>query len=183
MKARKIAIELKTRSHSYDVRIGNGLLSDAGTFARKRLGRGVEKIVIVSNPTVFKLYGEQTEDSLRSQGIAVSKFLMRDGEAHKSIETVTTALNYFSEVDLRRTDAVIALGGGVVGDLTGFAAAIRLRGVRYIQIPTTLVSMIDSSVGGKTGVNSAAGKNLIGAFHSPSGVLIDTATLNTLPRR
>ncbi|MEO6656187.1 MAG: 3-dehydroquinate synthase family protein, partial [Pyrinomonadaceae bacterium] len=109
--------------------------------------------------------------------------LMKDGEQHKNLKTAESALNFFAQSGLSRTDAVVALGGGVVGDLAGFASAIYLRGIAFLQIPTTLLAMIDSSVGGKTGVNSASGKNLIGSFHHPKGVLIDTETLKTLPVR
>ena len=108
---------------------------------------------------------------------------MKDGERHKNLRSLESAFNFFSEMRLTRTDAVVALGGGVVGDLAGFASATYLRGITFLQMPTTLLAMIDSSVGGKTGVNSRSGKNLIGAFHQPCGVLIDTATLQTLPKR
>jgi 3-dehydroquinate synthase len=147
------------------------------------LGKDAAKIVIVSNPIVFKLYGNRTEASLRAAGFEVSHFLMKDGERHKSLRSAESTLKFFSEKRIARTDAVVALGGGVVGDLAGFASAVYLRGIPFLQIPTTLLAMIDSSVGGKTGVNSAFGKNLIGAFHQPKGVLIDTATLKTLPTR
>ncbi len=163
--------------------MGSGTLASAGTWAQNALKKGGGKIVVVSNPTVFKLYGEQCESSLRQAGFTVSTFLMKDGEVHKSLRTAESALKALSESGLTRTDAVVALGGGVVGDLAGFAAAMYLRGVAFMQIPTTLLAMIDSSVGGKTGVNSAFGKNLIGAFHQPNGVLIDVSTLATLPPR
>ncbi len=120
---------------------------------------------------------------LKSQDFDVFPFLMKDGERYKSLPTLENLLKFFSENRLARTDAVVALGGGVVGDLAGFAAAIFMRGLAFLQIPTTLLAMIDSSVGGKTGVNSDYGKNLIGAFHQPQGVLIDVQTLKTLPRR
>ena len=108
---------------------------------------------------------------------------MKDGEEHKDLGNVEKALAFFSESRLSRTDAVVALGGGVVGDLAGFAASIYMRGICFLQIPTTLLAMVDSSVGGKTGVNTAFGKNAIGAFHQPAGVLIDPAVLATLPDR
>ncbi|MEO7540301.1 MAG: 3-dehydroquinate synthase [Pyrinomonadaceae bacterium] len=182
MKTKEIAIDLES-GHAYSVRIGNGLLSTLGTDARKWLGDNVEKLVVVSNPKVFKLYGDRTQQSLRSDGFAVSHFVIGDGESHKDLKTAAAALDNFSDSGIRRTDAIIALGGGVVGDLAGFAAAIHLRGIPYLQVPTTFLAMIDSSVGGKTGVNSRAGKNMIGAFHPPSGVVIDTSTLATLPGR
>jgi 3-dehydroquinate synthase len=108
---------------------------------------------------------------------------MKDGETHKNFRSLETALKFFSSNQLKRTDAALALGGGVVGDLAGFASAVYLRGIDFLQIPTTLLAMIDSSVGGKTAVNTEFGKNLVGAFHQPKGVLIDVETLKTLPRR
>ena len=183
MKSKSVKIGISQQSSEYEINIGHRLLAGTGKWARNCLGRDAAKIVLVSNPTVFELYGQQTETSLAAAGFAVSRFLMKDGERHKSLSSAESALRSFSEAGLSRTDAVVALGGGVVGDLAGFAAAIYLRGVKFLQIPTTLLSMIDSSVGGKTGVNSGFGKNLIGAFHQPSGVLIDTETLATLPTR
>lgn len=183
MRSRLVNISLSRQSSDYKINIGHGLLAGAGIWARKCLGTDAAKIVIVSNPTVFKLYGRQTEESLCAAGFIVSRFLVKDGETNKNLSSAESILRFFSETGLTRTDAVVALGGGVVGDLAGFASAIYLRGIRFLQIPTTLLSMIDSSVGGKTGVNSKFGKNLIGAFHQPSGVLIDTATLKTLSTR
>ena len=178
-----VKIKIKRPASSYRISVGSGTLSAAGTWAQNTLKKGSGKVVIVSNPTVFKLYGEHCESPLRQAGFSVTTFLMKEGEGNKSLRTAESALKAFSEAGLTRTDAVVALGGGVVGDLAGFAAAMYLRGVAFLQIPTTLLAMIDSSVGGKTGVNSAFGKNLIGAFHQPSGVLIDVATLVTLPQR
>ncbi|MBK8301995.1 MAG: 3-dehydroquinate synthase [Chloracidobacterium sp.] len=183
MVSNKVNIKFSGPSAEYTVKIGHGLLTGCGKWARKCLGKDAVKIVVVSNPTVFKLYGQQTVESLAASGFAATHFLMKDGERYKDMRSTEAALRSFSEAGLSRTDAVIALGGGVVGDLAGFASAIYLRGISLLQIPTTLLAMIDSSVGGKTGVNSASGKNLIGAFHQPKGVLIDTATLQTLPTR
>ncbi|MFN0277625.1 MAG: 3-dehydroquinate synthase [Pyrinomonadaceae bacterium] len=178
---KNLTINFGRESSAYSIFIGNDLLDDSGKWARKCLGKDTVKIVIVSNPTVFKLYGKLTEQGLSAAGFEVSHFLMKDGERYKTLKSAESALNFFSEKRLSRTDAVVALGGGVVGDLAGFAAAVYLRGISFLQIPTTLLAMIDSSVGGKTGVNSPFGKNLIGAFQPPSGVLIDTDTLRTLP--
>lgn len=178
-----VKIRINRPASGYRISIGGGTLSSAGTWAQNALKKGSGRIAIVSNPTVFSLYGEQCEASLRQAGFTATTFLMKDGETNKSLRTAESALQAFSEAGLARTDAVVALGGGVVGDLAGFAAAMYLRGVAFLQIPTTLLAMIDSSVGGKTGVNSAFGKNLIGAFHQPSGVLIDVSTLATLPSR
>ena len=183
MNSRKISIKFHEKEAGYQIVIGHDLIANSGKWSRKCLGKDAAKIVIVSNPTVFKLYGERTEESLNAAGFVVSHFLMKDGEQYKNLKTAESALKVFAESGLSRTDAVVALGGGVAGDLAGFAAAIYLRGVAFLQIPTTLLAMIDSSVGGKTGVNSASGKNLTGAFHQPKGVLIDTATLHTLPPR
>ena len=183
MASNKVKIKFSGPSAEYTVKIGHGLFSDCGKWARKCLGKDAIKIVVVSNPTVFKLYGRQTLESLASAGFTVTHFLMKDGERYKDMRSTGDVLKAFSDAGLSRTDAVVALGGGVVGDLAGFASAVYLRGISFLQIPTTLLAMIDSSVGGKTGVNSPAGKNLIGAFHQPKGVLIDTATLQTLPSR
>jgi len=183
MKQHSLTIGSSRGSSEYKIVIGNDLIKESGKWARKWLGKGVAKIAIVSNPKVFKLYGKQAEESLRDAGFTVSHFLMKDGERYKNLRTAESALRLFAASGLTRTDAVVALGGGVVGDLAGFASAIYLRGISYLQIPTTLLSMIDSSIGGKTGVNSPAGKNLTGAFHQPRGVLVDIATLKSLAER
>jgi 3-dehydroquinate synthase len=132
---------------------------------------------------VFALSGRTVVDSLLGTGFSVSHWLMGEGERFKSLRTLEKALAVLSHAGLERHDVVIALGGGVVGDLAGFAAAVYLRGIPFIQVPTTLLAQIDSSVGGKTGINLPAGKNLVGAFHQPSAVIIDTETLATLPAR
>jgi 3-dehydroquinate synthase len=147
------------------------------------LGIPAQRIAIISNPKVFSLYGSEVRKSLEASGFSVSHWLIGDGERYKSIATAERALKFLNETRLQRSDAVVALGGGVVGDLAGFAAAIYLRGVPFVQIPTTLLAQIDSSVGGKTGVNLPAGKNLIGSFHQPSAVLLDVETITTLPPR
>ena len=183
MKSKSVAVKLRGNSHQYDIEIGNGLLENSGNWARKCVSRNTKKIALVSNARVFGLYGEVVKNSFEESGFEVHLFLMKDGEKYKNLRTLETVLKFFSEKSIKRTDAVVALGGGVVGDLTGFAAAVFLRGIAFLQIPTTLLAMIDSSVGGKTGVNSEFGKNLIGAFHQPHGVLIAIETLKTLPRR
>jgi 3-dehydroquinate synthase len=141
------------------------------------------RVALFSNKTVFSLYGPQVIESLSERGFSVSHWLMGDGERFKSIRTAQKALHFLNEINLDRNDGVIALGGGVVGDLAGFAAAVYLRGIPFIQIPTTLLAQVDSSVGGKTGVNMPGGKNLIGSFHQPRAVIIDLETLTTLPAR
>lgn len=183
MTTQKVKIDVGARAASYEISIGGDLLATSGKWARRCLGTGAKKIVIVSNPKVFKLYGELAVESIGKAGFTVSHVLIGDGERYKNLGSVDAVLKAFGAAGLARTDAVMALGGGVVGDLAGFAAAIYLRGIAFLQVPTTLLSMIDSSVGGKTGVNSAYGKNLTGAFHQPAGVLIDTSSLATLPRR
>lgn len=182
MKSQSVKIDFSNAASGYEILIG-GQLVISGKWARSCLGRDATRIMIVSNPTVYKIYGEQVANSFAEAGFAVTHWLMKDGEEHKNFRNVEKALAEFSSSGLTRTDAVVALGGGVVGDLAGFAASIYMRGIRFLQIPTTLLAMIDSSVGGKTGVNAAFGKNTIGAFHQPSGVLIDPTTLSTLPRR
>jgi len=176
-------IEIIERAASYEVVIAADVLKECGAWASECLGGTGSRVAIVSNEKVFDLYGSAVENSLSQAGFRVSHFLIGDGEEFKSLPTAQAALEYLAVEEISRTDAVVALGGGVVGDLAGFAAALHLRGIGLLQIPTTLLAMIDSSVGGKTGVNTAIGKNLIGAFHQPKGVLIDIATLATLPER
>ncbi|HYO63629.1 MAG TPA: 3-dehydroquinate synthase family protein [Pyrinomonadaceae bacterium] len=141
------------------------------------------RVAVVSNARVFGLSGEAAARSLRESGFDVSHWLMGDGERHKTLRTAERALAFLSASKLERADAVVALGGGVVGDVAGFASALYLRGVACVQVPTTLLAQIDSSVGGKTGVNTREGKNLVGAFHHPRAVVVDTDTLRTLPAR
>lgn len=171
------------KSSGYEIQIGHDLLADCGEWAKNCFEGKTGKIALVSNPKVFALYGEKIRRSFAKSGFEVTVCLMKDGEKHKNFRTLQETLKCFSENHLTRTDAVVALGGGVVGDLAGFAASVYMRGIAFLQIPTTLLAMIDSSVGGKTAVNSEFGKNLIGAFYQPSGVLIDVETLATLPRR
>ena len=166
---------------AYNVCAGAGLLDTLGARFRE-LGCG-DRTVIVGDTHTLPLYGERVAASLRAQGITVSCVAIPAGEATKTIETVASLWSAFLKAGIERGHAVIALGGGVVGDLTGFAAATWLRGVRWIGLPTTLLAMVDSGLGGKTGADLPEGKNLIGAFHPPVLVLADTATLATLPVR
>jgi 3-dehydroquinate synthase len=182
MASKPISIQTKRESSRYDIVIARDSLHKCGAWAKECLG-GYGKVGIVSNAKVFGLYGENVGTSLESAGFDVSVFLMKDGERYKSLRSLQGALEFFSKSGLTRGDAVIALGGGVVGDLAGFAASVYLRGIPFLQAPTTLLAMIDSSVGGKTAVNTSFGKNLVGAFYQPRGVLIDVGTLKTLPRR
>jgi 3-dehydroquinate synthase len=180
---RNVPIRLNRASSNYDIVIGGDLLKSSGVWAKKCLGGVPGKIVIVSNRKVFGLYRAIVENSLKTAGFEVSACLIGDGERFKNLKSLQNTLEFLGENRISRTDAIMALGGGVVGDLAGFAASIHLRGIPFLQVPTTLLSMIDSSVGGKTGVNSRFGKNLVGAFYQPNGVLIGTETLRTLPKR
>lgn len=180
---KKIGVCAAAAAREYEISVGGGLLSEAGPWARASLGETSRKVLIVSNPKVFGLYGTDLADSLSAAGFDVSVWLMSDGERFKNLRSAEKLIGALGRNAIGRSDAVVALGGGVVGDLAGFAAAIHLRGIRFLQIPTTLLSMIDSSVGGKTGVNTRFGKNLLGAFHQPAGVLVDVTALGTLPRR
>jgi len=139
--------------------------------------------VVVTNPTVGALYFDQVRLSLHNAGFCVSKIEIPDGEEYKSIQTLKDIYDGFIDCGLDRGSFVIALGGGVVGDIAGFAAATYLRGIPFVQVPTTLLAQVDSSVGGKTGINHERGKNLIGAFYQPVSVLVDAATLSSLPER
>jgi 3-dehydroquinate synthase len=180
---RRISVRLPAREN-YEIEIGANALRSLGDIARRSLPSHARRIALVSNRRVFDLYGASVLGSLRGAGeFKVSYWLMGDGERHKNLRTAERALAFFSESKLERSDAVVALGGGVVGDLAGFAAAVYLRGIAFLQAPTTLLAQIDASVGGKTAVNTRAGKNLIGAFHQPRAVVISTETLRTLPRR
>ena len=149
-------------SKSYDIKIGPGLLGSLGTEAAK-LGKA-KKIAIVSETNVYPLYGAVAEKSLRDAGFAVTSFVFPAGEESKCAATYLELVNFLAENKLTRSDLIVALGGGVVGDLAGFAAATYLRGIRFIQIPTTLLAAVDSSVGGKTAIDLPSGKNLVGAF-------------------
>ncbi len=166
-------------SKQYAVKIGSGLLSTVGMEA-SALG-GAKSVCIVSETTVWPLYGKTVQDSLENAGFSVVSFVFPAGEESKNGSTYLSLMNHLAVSHLTRTDLIVALGGGVVGDLAGFAAATFLRGIRFIQLPTTLLAAVDSSVGGKTAIDLPAGKNLCGAFCQPSLVLCDTDTLRSLP--
>src|SRR5713101_613785 len=178
---RTVAVRLGTRS--YQIQIASGLLDELGEQARDALGERTRQAVVVSNAKVGSIYSGRAVRSLARAGFKVHSFSIGDGERFKSLRTAESLFGFLIERRIERSDVIVALGGGVVGDLAGFAAASYLRGIRLIQVPTTLLAQIDSSVGGKTAVNLPAGKNLIGAFHQPSLVLIDTETLQTLSAR
>ncbi len=165
----------------YDILISRGLLSASGEHIRRVTA--AEKALIITDSNVGPLYSKAVKASLEGAGFAVSVFSFPAGEASKNLHTVTDMIEAMCEAQLTRTDIVVALGGGVTGDMAGFASAIYLRGIDFVQIPTSLLSMVDSSVGGKTGCDLSFGKNLVGAFHNPLLVLIDIETLKTLPDR
>ena len=169
------------RDRSYPIWIGSGILDRLGeALIRVHFPR---RIALVTNPTVFSLYGEQVLSILRDEGFKVLTVTIPDGEEHKNLGTLERIYDGLIEGGVDRSGGLVALGGGVVGDITGFAAATFLRGIPFVQVPTTLLSQVDSSVGGKTGINHRLGKNLIGAFHQPRHVHIDVDTLRTLPER
>ena len=176
---RKIRVDLGKRG--YDVRIGPNLLSALGDTAQALAGQG--RVVIISDSTVAGLYGQAAIDSLKSAGLSAGLIEFPAGETHKNLSTfqrITDSLFALAPAIDRET-LIVALGGGVAGDVAGFVAATALRGLPWMQCPTTLLADVDASVGGKTGIDHPAGKNLIGAFHQPKAVLIDITTLGTLP--
>lgn len=179
----RVRVRLPARQTNYEIKIGAGLLSQLGSEVRAVLGPGSLRAALISNPIVFEHYGKRALQSLRARNFKTTHWLMPEGELHKSLRSWEQALKFLTASGLERGDAVVALGGGVVGDLAGFAAATYLRGVAFVQVPTTLLAQIDASVGGKTGVNLPAGKNLVGAFHQPRVVVIDPLTLQSLPQR
>ncbi len=172
------SITVALGQRSYPVWIGSGLLADHARWRAMLRGRHA---LVLSNTTVAPLYLPRIEAGL--EGLHWSSFLLDDGEAHKTFANVGRALEALGQLGATRDACVIALGGGVVGDLAGFSAACWMRGIDFIQMPTTLLAMVDSSVGGKTGVNLPVGKNLAGAFHQPRAVIADIDTLATLPER
>ncbi len=173
-------IDVALRERSYRIQIGAGALRGAGPLLA---AQGARRAIVVSNATVAAHWLAPLRETLAASGIEAATLLIPDGEAHKSWTTLHDLLTSLIEARAERSTTLVALGGGVVGDLTGFAAAIYQRGVPFVQIPTTLLAQVDSSVGGKTGINHPLGKNMIGAFHQPSAVLIDTECLRTLPDR
>ena len=174
----ELRVELGSRS--YPIHIGSGLLEGSAHLVGLPTNAAC---VIVTNETVGPLYAEQLRRYLAGGYAKVDIVVLPDGEAHKDWPTLQRIFDGLLAAHADRTTTVVALGGGVVGDLAGFAAACFMRGIDYVQVPTTLLAQVDSSVGGKTAINHPLGKNLIGAFHQPSAVLIDVATLRTLPQR
>lgn len=174
-----ITIEVNA-SKSYQIHIDSGLIPQIGTYARMLKDSG--KVAIITDSNVWPLYGDEIGSSLSASGFSFIHYIIPAGEESKNGEQYFRILNFLAENEITRGDLLIALGGGVVGDMTGFAAATYLRGVPYIQVPTTLLAMVDSSVGGKTAIDLPAGKNLVGAFYQPAMVLCDISALDTLPR-
>ena len=166
-------------SDTYEVIIGNNLLENAGSYIGEVTKSKI--FAVITDDTVDSLYGNIVCSSIIKAGYSVYKFVFPHGEASKSPETLLKIYSFLCENHISRTDCLIALGGGVVGDITGYAAATFLRGLDFIQIPTTLLAQVDSSVGGKTAIDLPEGKNLVGAFKQPKLVLCDTDTLDTLP--
>ncbi|WP_334110838.1 3-dehydroquinate synthase [Thermodesulfitimonas autotrophica] len=176
---REVSVSLGSRS--YPVYVGAGILREVGDLARRHLSG--ERVLVVTNPTVAPLYAATVEESLAAVGFVVRRAEIPDGEEYKTLATVAALYDAALGAELERGDTVLALGGGVVGDIAGFLAATYMRGVAFVQVPTTLLAQVDSSVGGKVGVNHPWGKNLIGAFYQPRFVLADVRTLATLPLR
>jgi 3-dehydroquinate synthase len=178
-KRRTVAVALGDRS--YQIEIGEDWLEPLGRRVADRLG--AERIALLTVPPVARRYAPALTRGLRAAGARVSRIVVPDGDATKNLRQLGELYDRFLDQGLDRHSAVVTLGGGVVGDLGGFAAATFLRGIPFAQVPTTVLAMVDSSIGGKTGVNLKRGKNLVGAFHQPVGVYIDAATLRSLPRR
>ena len=173
-----VSVDLKERS--YRILVGSGLLEEIGDLLVDVLPAG--RVAVVTDSDVGRIYADRVQQRLQSHGFETGKLEVAPGEASKSLEMAERLFNGFLDLDMGRRSAVVALGGGVVGDLAGFAAATFMRGITYVQVPTSLLAQIDSSVGGKVAVNLKRGKNLVGAFHQPRAVIADVSTLSTLPR-
>lgn len=172
-------IHVKT-SRPYDVVIGSGLLCDAGTYIGEV--SKANRILLISDDNVYPIYGDEVKRTITEAGFSVTEYVIPHGEEHKNWMTLGKILEKAAECGLTREDLVVTLGGGVIGDIGGFAAAVYMRGIDFIQIPTTLLSAVDASVGGKTAIDLEHGKNLAGAFWQPALVLCDCDTLRTLPK-
>jgi shikimate kinase/3-dehydroquinate synthase len=179
--ARVITLPVHYPGGRYDIHVGDGLLAHVGGALRATGVPEGSRVAVVSSPVVAPLYGAQVEAALRSAGLQPFACSIPDGERHKTLATVTALYGQFLAGRLDRSGTVLSLGGGVAGDVAGFAAATFMRGLRFVQVPTTLLAMVDASVGGKTGVNLPEGKNLVGAFRQPALVVVDPAVLATLP--
>lgn len=176
---RSVSVDLGERS--YDVELGFDWLETIGRRIATRISS--DRIALITVPSVARRYAPMLTRGLQSKGARVTRIVVPDGDATKNLSQLGKLYDRFLELGFDRQSAIVTLGGGVVGDLGGFAAATFLRGIPFVQVPTTVLAMVDASIGGKTGVNLPQGKNLVGAFHQPCGVFLDTATLESLPRR
>ncbi|MEI0579880.1 3-dehydroquinate synthase [Brachyspira pilosicoli] len=178
----KVNININNDSKiNYDILVRSGLIKESGKLVKEVL-RG-KRALIVTDDVVNKLYTETVKESLEKENIITSVCVLKNGEINKNIESIYNIYSSLAKNELSRKDMIIALGGGVIGDMAGYAAATWMRGIDFVQMPTTLLACVDSSVGGKTGINIKEGKNLVGAFHSPKLVIMDSDFLNTLPNR
>lgn len=180
-RAGRVVVPVELADRSYSIEIGADWLEALGKRIAQRLG--AERVALITVPTVARRYAPSLSRGLKAGGVRVGRIVVPDGDSTKNLAQLGKLYDAFLEQGLDRSSAVVTLGGGVVGDLGGFAAATYLRGIPFAQVPTTVLSMVDASIGGKTGVNLAQGKNLVGAFHQPVGVYLDTSTLVSLPRR
>jgi len=177
----RIQVPVSLGSRSYNIVVQEDLLQEAGSWLQQAGLSG--RVGVVTNPKIGKLYGRQLTQSLKKAGFPSTVIVIPEGEQTKSLKWASKILDELVTGRFERNDVLLALGGGVIGDITGFAASIYLRGMPFVQVATTLIAQVDSSVGGKTGVNHPLGKNLIGSFYQPRLVMMDTATLRTLPKR
>ena len=179
----RIHISFKQPTGKSEIRISSGVRKELGQLINESSAFKPRRVLLLSNKRVFNLYGRDVAESLGGLDLKIFEFLMPEGERHKSFSSLENAVLFLAHNRFERNDLVVALGGGVVGDLAGFASSVYLRGVPFIQIPTTLLAQIDSSVGGKTAINLSLGKNMVGTFYQPPLVLIDPETLSSLPQR
>lgn len=175
-------LTIKTTNHQYDILIEKGALRNIGDWLNELWSP--QKVAIISDTRVAKLYGDQVVTKLNEAGFEVSLMIVPEGEGSKSLTQAATLYEQLAKESFTRSDGIVALGGGVIGDLAGFVSSTYMRGIHFVQVPTSLLAQVDSSIGGKTGVNTATAKNLVGTFYQPDGVLIDPDVLTTLePRR
>src|SRR5262245_60350112 len=174
-------IQVALEARSYSIMVQNGVIAQTGPLLKSI--HPIQNTIVISSKTILSLHGERLLRSLRRGGFQVGTIVVREGERYKTLATVEKIYRALSRLRANRKTLLIAFGGGVIGDVAGFAAASYLRGLPYVQIPTTLLAQIDSSIGGKTGVNLPSGKNLVGAFHQPRAVIVDPVLLSTLPLR
>ena len=176
-------VQVGLGDRSYPIWIGEGLLDQPQIWQQAFGGRKAGRVVVISNEVVMPLYGQRVLNALEAIGCQTSQVVLPDGESHKDMTSLMKIFDHLMSAHVDRTATVVALGGGVIGDMAGFAAACYQRGIDFVQVPTTLLSQVDSSVGGKTAINHPLGKNMIGAFYQPRAVMIDMTVLKTLPTR